>query len=77
MKAYILFAGQRYYPQGGMDDYKGSFDSVDDAITAVEKNNKQYDDYWNDVEGAEHTIRWEWWHVVQTSDMTCVTDSEG
>ncbi len=32
MKRYLLFAGEQYYPLGGWDDLKGSFDTVEAAI---------------------------------------------
>ena len=28
---YHLFSGRAYYPNGGMSDYQGSFDSLDEA----------------------------------------------
>lgn len=31
MKRYLLFVGDVYYPNGGMDDFCGGFDSLDDA----------------------------------------------
>jgi len=31
MKRYLLFAGDKWYPSGGMNDFKGSFDEQDDA----------------------------------------------
>lgn len=73
MKAYILFGGKTMYPNGGIHDYRGHFDSVDAAIAAVEKNNKQNRDYWDDVEGVDYVSCWEWWHIVQSSDMSIVT----
>lgn len=33
-KRYWLFAGNMYYPLGGMDDFESSFDTVDEAIQA-------------------------------------------
>lgn len=35
MKAYLLFAGNQYYPRQGVRDLRGSFDSIHDAKTAV------------------------------------------
>jgi hypothetical protein len=29
---YFLFAGENFYPVGGLDDLKGSFASVEDAL---------------------------------------------
>lgn len=36
MKAYILFAGERYYPGGGMEDYCGTFTSIEMAVCEFE-----------------------------------------
>ena len=32
MKNFALFAGDEYYPSGGMDDLVGRFDSVEEAV---------------------------------------------
>lgn len=32
MKRYLLFVFQFYYPNGGWDDFKGSFDTVEEAV---------------------------------------------
>lgn len=29
MKRYLLFSGDECYPMGGMNDFKGSFDSIE------------------------------------------------
>ena len=31
MKRYIVFAGDTYYPCGGIEDYVGAFDSLEEA----------------------------------------------
>lgn len=31
MKRYLLFIGLHYYPLGGWDDFKDSFDTVEEA----------------------------------------------
>ena len=31
MKRYLLFCNEEYYPAGGMGDFSGSFDSVEEA----------------------------------------------
>ena len=38
MKRYMLFHGDRYYPLGGWDDFVGSYDSIDDAKSALDQN---------------------------------------
>jgi len=47
VKKYMLFAGARYYPQGGMEDFVGFYDSMEDALEAVRKGRAKYD--WYDV----------------------------
>lgn len=32
MDRYLLFAGDNYYPDGGWDDFRGSFSCVSDAV---------------------------------------------
>jgi hypothetical protein len=34
MKRYWLFGGQDCYPEGGMGDFRGSFDSLEEAVEA-------------------------------------------
>ena len=55
MKRYHLFAGDTYYPQG-FEDYVGSFDTQDDAITAF--------DAWSKIHGASGV----WSQVIYTQD---------
>jgi len=35
MKRYALFAGDYYYPSGGWNDFRGSFETVEAAVDAV------------------------------------------
>lgn len=32
MKRFMLFSGEEYNSRGGMNDFKGSFDTLEDAI---------------------------------------------
>lgn len=36
LKRYWLFTGAEYYPSGGMKDFKGSFESVGEAIAHLQ-----------------------------------------
>lgn len=36
-KRYIVFAGNAYYPHGGMQDFNSDHDRLSDAIEAAEK----------------------------------------
>jgi len=33
---FLLFAGDNYYPSGGWSDFKGIFDSIEDALDGVD-----------------------------------------
>jgi len=43
MKKYIAFSGTRYQPSGGANDIIGYFDTVEDAITEIEKNTRDWE----------------------------------
>jgi hypothetical protein len=43
MKRYALFAGDTYYPSGGWYDFRGSFDSFEEALAASKE--QDYDWY--------------------------------
>ncbi len=34
MSRFLLFYGDRYYPEGGWNDFKGAFDTLADALAA-------------------------------------------
>jgi hypothetical protein len=38
LKKYLLFAFNDYYPNGGMNDFKGSFDNLDAVLERVKKD---------------------------------------
>jgi hypothetical protein len=62
MKRFLLFAGDTYYPGGGWQDFKKSFDTVLEAVKAAAGNTKDTDLKDN---------FWDWWQVVdlQTGKM--------
>jgi hypothetical protein len=35
MKRYLMFAGSHYYPCGGWEDFKGCYDTVEEAEAAA------------------------------------------
>ncbi|WAX21880.1 hypothetical protein [Stenotrophomonas phage RAS14] len=53
-KPYLLFAGHHYYPEGGMDDFKGKFETEEEAFEAVNTHNKT----------SGYGDRWDWHHVT-------------
>lgn len=57
MKRFLVFAGQNYYPQGGWDDFHGSYDTLEEAEEAA----------CNAVSHALHGWQAEdWSHIVDT-----------
>lgn len=38
MNRYLVFAGDQYYPQGGWDDFRGSFEDLHEAIDRIDLN---------------------------------------
>lgn len=55
MKRFLLFAGDQYYPSGGWQDFKKSFDTVLEAVKAAAGNTKDTD---------LRSGTWDWWQVV-------------
>ena len=76
MKRYLLFAGGQYYPAGGMNDFRGSFDTFDDAkdfiLNKITSDGYEYD--WGHVldkeEGVETCIS------EEIQDLTCSIATE-
>ncbi len=61
MKRYWLFGGDSYYPNGGMGDFRGSFDSREEAIKAGAAIR----------EGSDS-----WYHVFDSQDNTIIKERE-
>lgn len=38
MKRFALFAGMHYYPNGGWEDFRGSFDSIEETKEFIGNN---------------------------------------
>jgi hypothetical protein len=45
MSRFMVFAGLNYYPSGGMNDFVSSHETLEDAITAVQKLRRA--DWWH------------------------------
>lgn len=56
MDRFLLFGGDQYYPAGGWQDYKGSFETLTDALRGAAGNLRDTD-----------TGTWDWWHIVDLS----------
>lgn len=62
MKRFLLFYGDVYYPNGGWDDFRGSFATLEKAQQAWEKRQ----DYMTGV-----------WHHIVDSESSQVVEAEG
>ncbi len=62
MKRYLTFIGEVYYPNSGMGDFKGDFDSLENAISFVEKSVDKRGDY----ETAEKQWKFTWASIWDT-----------
>jgi hypothetical protein len=62
MKRYLLFTGTNYYPKGGARDYKGSFDSIEDAIDNVNQNDDWANIFDAQTESIVKNLKWEIWN---------------
>lgn len=60
-KQFIVFAGPTYYPEGGWDDYRGSFEDEVDALRYLATTDDPHD----------------WWHVVDLHAGRIVERKEG
>lgn len=58
---YLLFAGDEYYPLGGVDDLKGRFASDSDAL-----------DWLKNADGFQSNQFLYWAHLVDTETMEIV-----
>ena len=47
--AYLLFAGNDYYPKGGVEDLQGQFETLEAAIAGHDQNKFEYDGGWANV----------------------------
>jgi len=45
-KRYLLFSGYDYYPEGGAYDFKGSFETAEEA---VKSHNLKYTNEWANI----------------------------
>jgi hypothetical protein len=61
MRRYFVFAGEDYYPKGGMDDFKGCFDNLEEAIYVAE-HCEAYGDPWAHVYDTRERVKaWDYW----------------
>lgn len=59
MKRFLVFAFDHYYPKGGMNDFKGSFDTKEEAIAFSNTLQNVPDESWEDWEKFSVTPRYD------------------
>jgi hypothetical protein len=61
MKRYWLFQFDQYYPQGGMNDFVESFDSLEEALVHYKKLKNHFKgDYYHIFDSQNQTIISKW-----------------
>jgi len=49
MKRFLVFAGDCYYPEGGMNDFQEDFDTLEEARDFEAKIKKKLESDWGDL----------------------------
>ena len=74
MKRYIVFYGDRYYPQGGWEDCIGSFDSVKagrkQIIHKILEDFSEFDG--TKIEEYRYAFNLSWWHIYDTKEQKII-----
>ncbi len=60
MNRFLLFDGDNYYPCGGWGDFRGAYDTLDEAIKAAESCEQSFS----------------WWHIVDMETLQIVKEGE-
>jgi hypothetical protein len=63
MKRFLLFAGYDYYPHGGWNDFKGAFDTIEEAQTAFTKF-------------IQEDSGFTWGHILDTSKVKVILQAD-
>lgn len=61
-KRYMIFGGYNYYPRGGIGDFLGSVESIEEISASYSR--KFTDGYILTFNGSDHTV--DWFHVFDT-----------
>ena len=48
MKRFLVFAGDAYYPEGGMYDFQDDFDTLEEAKSFEAKIKQEFKSIWGD-----------------------------
>jgi len=60
LKRFILFAGSKYYPAGGMEDFESSFDTLQEAIEYAQVKSTTIDPHFPLQE------QYDWFNILDT-----------
>jgi hypothetical protein len=77
MKRYVVFGGKIYYACGGWRDLLGTYDALEEALTATASP-----DLWRASIRYDEDELWRypaedlWWHIVDTTSQTIVADND-
>ncbi len=70
MKRYLTFFGSKYYPGGGMCDFRGDFDAKNDAMDhLIAKASEDYPE-------PELMWRFQWGHIYDSHEGKFVWESK-
>ena len=72
MKRYLLFIGKCYYPNGGMDDFVGDFDTIEECEKVYNcKMREGFNKHWKTLEKyLNWRTRDHWMHVYDIENKT-------
>jgi hypothetical protein len=67
MKQFLAFFGLNYYPNGGINDFSGDFDTLEEAIDHLEKEARHDEAYdgWS----------YQWGHIYDTEKRMIIWES--
>ena len=57
MKRFFVFAGYTYYPAGGWDDFKGDFDTLEEAQSHLQSENVKETDWQQIVDSSTGEVK--------------------
>lgn len=60
VKRFLAFAGSNYYPDGGWNDFKGSFETLEEAIKELDPDIR--------TRWPSEAPLYDWTHIVDTED---------
>jgi len=71
VKRYLLFGGDHYYPEGGIYDYVGEFDTLEEALAVGMAAHPPEHYCWkpDNVKWCGKTA-YDWYHVVDSTTTT-------